>query len=337
AGVSGNATLNSYDVTPIATPLGGGVEVKEPPSPISTPNAGVTLSAAAYSIINNLPSGTVETRVRIPQAAGSGRYNYFTIKQHNGSNSEFSFVLRPAANGSNEEQLWHPSNNAPECAADFMLDPSAWYLMGVAWDPSGDRLYINGQRVATCASSNPVPNDPSPTCLSVAGACGDADPSEAGITDVDEIRVLNHALTDADMAADAAGGGGGAPFAARLSVDGGVSFSNLTGVSLPAGTADGDTTQRALSVAGLTLRPSTGPADDTNIVEFTAQDLAGNVSTVRRSVLVDLNPGFSPLQSAPADAALSSRAAVAFSWSLDPRVPAASIASWQFEVASDSA
>ena len=323
-GPAGDGIINS-NVTRAAGILGGAVRVG--PNPTSTPNAGVTLGSQGFSAINSLPAGTVELWAKLLEDSTIGNMSHiFTVKQTNGSDSEFLFSVTLGQT----MNLWHPANHVNDCTSPIVIDPSHWYHFTATWDETSEKIYVDGQLAKSCSPSSALRNNTSPSCLSIAGGCGDS--AQNGERLIDEVRVLNFALSPEEIALNAFGSA--KSFSARLSVDGGESFSSLDGVSLSGD--DGDTSSQVLSASGLALKPSTGPADTNNLIEFTARDMSGRAASARRVILVNLNPTTPPRLSAPAASFSSSVSLVGFSWLPGEGVPEISISGYEIQFARDA-
>ncbi|MEK7282010.1 MAG: LamG domain-containing protein, partial [Chloroflexota bacterium] len=97
---------------------------------------------------------------------------------------------------------------------------------------------------------------------------------------------------------------------------------------------DGSTATENLS-ANLVLAHSYGPTEPRNAVEFTIQDMGGNVARSSYPVFVNLNPALPPTALSPDDAAQSVASLTRFSWSLDAQIPSQVIEDYSLQVAHD--
>ncbi|TPW20958.1 MAG: NHL repeat-containing protein, partial [Elusimicrobia bacterium] len=215
---------------------------------------------------------------------------------------------------------WQASNGSGSCLGNYQNLPNdIWHHFAVTWTSSQSRLYLNGALLASCGGVV-VPNDPTPTCLSIAGGCGDG--ATTGKRDIDEVRVLNVALSSAQIALDAASPPPLTPYAAAVSTDGGATFAAVSSAAVSLTGNDGSTSTQTLTARGLALVESASLAAPLNVVRLTASDLTGKTTTLTFAVLVDTTPPLVAVSSPAAGSAFSAGTLVVHAAASDRLDPA---------------
>ncbi|PJB25176.1 MAG: hypothetical protein CO113_10010, partial [Elusimicrobia bacterium CG_4_9_14_3_um_filter_62_55] len=144
------------------------------------------------------------------------------------------------------------------------------------------------QLAKSCSPSSALRNNTSPSCLSIAGGCGDF--TQNGERLIDEVRVLNFALSPEEIALNAASAEGALAFGAALSTDGGITFQAVDPSSVSLTGIDATTSTETLAANGLALVESESLAAPLNVVRLSASDIAGRTTDFYFDIIADTTP-----------------------------------------------
>jgi len=216
-----------------------------------------------------------------------------TIGFNNSGN--LAFVLRRESDG---------AARRAEASASFA--DGNWRLLAATLGSDGMKLYVDGALKASNADIAPGAARLYPGAVHAWVGSGSSGESQMGNgtkfadADIDEVLVATAAFSAARVADDYAQAGSeerrfGTP-AVDISTEAGANASWArvsTGVWSITGSA-GSMNEETFALAAASLRETAAPGADTNIVLFTASDLAANQATAQFTILVDTTPPPAP-------------------------------------------
>jgi len=115
----------------------------------------------------------------------------YGTNQNGHSGDLFYLTLGP---WTNKLFLWGNSDNV---AGNATINPDVWTQVGVAFDGSMEKLYVNGQVDATAYNSFNTTPDTDPGFIDTVG--GAVSPYNSFDGSIDDVRIYNRALSDAEM------------------------------------------------------------------------------------------------------------------------------------------
>ena len=167
-----------------------------------------TTPNSSWTLINNLPKGTVSFWIKIDSQYTSNHYfgigNSFMIKEEWGVGEDLFFGMQ---DGSTKVRMQitgvFPGSQSTDVFGNTSLAINTWnYIVGV-WDGSYHTLYINGIQDGRISNPNGIPNRPNPAYFSI-GTCafgGNGSTSQPSGTygSMSNLRFYNRALTQAEI------------------------------------------------------------------------------------------------------------------------------------------
>jgi len=167
--------------------------------------------------INDLDAGTIEARVKLD----SNEKGVIIAKQHDnvGTYAVFSIGYYASVNGlgvsGKAGTLYFHSKNPGgplEVSSSSILDEGQWYHVAVTFDTSGAKLYIDGSLDGTADGDYSIPNDLSPLYTTIgAWISNDNGPWSYFNGIIDEVRIYNRVLSEAEVRHNSAKGCAVAP------------------------------------------------------------------------------------------------------------------------------
>ena len=152
--------------------------------------------AIPASAINNLNQGTIEVWV-YPTASVLDNQT-ICAKQSNFENT-YAFLSIGGASAANG-RAYYQSTNSSFIQSNATIIPNQWTHIAVAFTSTQAKIYINGVLDNTVTGSFSLPNDTSVTATTIGAILGDGN-GQYFTGSIDEFRVWNVALTDADITA----------------------------------------------------------------------------------------------------------------------------------------
>ena len=152
--------------------------------------------AIPASAINNLNQGTIEVWV-YPTASVLDNQT-ICAKQSNFENT-YAFLSIGGASAANG-RAYYQSTNSASIQSNATIIPNQWTHIAVAFTSTQAKIYINGVLDNTVTGSFSLPNDTSVTATTIGAILGDGN-GQYFTGSIDEFRVWNVALTDADITA----------------------------------------------------------------------------------------------------------------------------------------
>ena len=152
--------------------------------------------AIPASAINNLNQGTIEVWV-YPTASVLDNQT-ICAKQSNFENT-YAFLSIGGASAANG-RAYYQSTNSAFIQSNSTIIPNQWTHIAVAFTSTQAKIYINGVLDNTVTGSFSLPNDTSVTATTIGAILGDGN-GQYFTGSIDEFRVWNVALTDADITA----------------------------------------------------------------------------------------------------------------------------------------
>jgi hypothetical protein len=167
-----------------------------------------TTPNSSWTLINNLPKGTVSFWIKIDSQYTSNHYfgigNSFMIKEEWGVGEDLFFGMQ---DGSTKVRMQitgvFPGSQSTDVFGNTSLAINTWnYIVGV-WDGSYHTLYINGIQDGRISNPNGIPNRPNPAYFSI-GTCafgGNGSTSQPSGTygSMSNLRFYNRALNQAEI------------------------------------------------------------------------------------------------------------------------------------------
>ena len=190
----------------------------------STNNVGVQQSAAyfengnnyfltptsSWSLINNLPYGTISFWVNIDSQFVSDHYfgigNSFIVKQKHGVGQDLFFGMQ---DGTTKIRMYlsgiFPAPGGTDIIGNTSLALNTWYHVIGKWDGIHHSLYINGVLDGQITNSGGIPDRPLPDYFSIGsvlyGWNGNPTLPGGAYGSLDDIGIWNRALTEAEILA----------------------------------------------------------------------------------------------------------------------------------------
>jgi len=167
-----------------------------------------TTPSSSWTLINNLPKGTVSFWIKIDSQYTSNHYfgigNSFMIKEEWGVGEDLFFGMQ---DGSTKVRMQitgvFPGSQSTDVFGNTSLAINTWnHIVGV-WDGLYHTLYINGIQDGRISNSNGIPNRPNPAYFSI-GTCffgGNGSTSQPSGTygSMSNLRFYNRALNQVEI------------------------------------------------------------------------------------------------------------------------------------------
>ena len=159
------------------------------------------------SAINDLDGGTIEAWIKLD----SNNEETITAKQHNGVNTYAIFSVgylgNPAGwpDPNTAGKLYFHARNDINASSSSTLDNEQWYHVALTFDTSEANFYIDGSLDDTVDGDFSVPADLNPTATSIGAWLGDGGGKYFSGA-IDEVRIYDRALSEAEVAQNFKGG-----------------------------------------------------------------------------------------------------------------------------------
>ena len=152
------------------------------------------------SAINDFDSGTFEAWINL----NSNNEETILAKQHNGVNSYSIFSVGYLANPAGwpdpntAGKLYFHARNDFNASSSSTLNNGQWYHVVLTFDTSNANFYIDGSLDNTVEDDFNIPDDLNPTATSIGAWLGDGG-GRYFCGAIDEVRIYNQALSDAEV------------------------------------------------------------------------------------------------------------------------------------------
>jgi hypothetical protein len=167
-----------------------------------------TTPNSSWTLINNLPKGTVSFWIKIDSQYTSNHYfgigNSFMIKEEWGVGEDLFFGMQ---DGSTKVRMQitgvFPGSQSTDVFGNTSLAINTWnHIVGV-WDGSYHTLYINGIRDGRISNPNGIPNRPNPAYFSIGtsyfGGNGSTSQPSGTYGSMSNLRFYNRALNQSEI------------------------------------------------------------------------------------------------------------------------------------------